>query len=186
MNESGYRLKVVQLASALAVLVCVVVSPLVASAQDSGSGAESDVAASKTTESDDETSQSGDFFDKQHRREMYEKSKLSTGKALLYNLAFPGLGNVYAEQYFLGGLAFSLMAFTIMFVTYGLTTQQPQFLYIGLGTASVAYSGSMISSYFGVQRYNRRLREGYKLGMTQRTTPFDLPRARTVGVTIKF
>ena len=138
---------------------------------------------------DDSSTSDEEFFGQSHRERMYRESKLSTTRALLYTLAFPGVGNIYAEQYFLAGLAFSLMAFTTMFVLYGITTSQPEFVHMGLVTGGVAYLGGGLSSYLGVKRYNRRLREGFNFddaSSLQMRTPFDLPRVRTIGVTIRF
>ncbi|MGM0558723.1 MAG: hypothetical protein ACQEVA_20220 [Myxococcota bacterium] len=151
----------------------------------------SDEAESTEEDADDDTASSApeseeEYFGKAHRERMYEQSKLSPTKALLYTLAFPGIGNIYAEQYFLAGLAFSLMAFTTMFVLYGLTTQQPQFLHMGLVTGGVAYTGGAVSSYLGVRKYNNRLREGFNFRQVSGASPFDVPRVRTIGVTIRF
>jgi hypothetical protein len=135
------------------------------------------------------TDSGDDYFGQTHRERMYRQSRLSSTRALLYTLALPGLGNVYAEQYFLAGLAFSLMAFTAMFVLYGVSTQQPQFVHMGLITAGVAYTGGAVSSYLGVKKYNRRLRDSFNLDDSRSalpTSPFELPRARTVDVTIRF
>lgn len=155
---------------------------------DEASSSAADPAARADASGDASTSEE-EFFGQSHRERMYKESKLSTTNALLYTLAFPGVGNIYAEQYFLAGLAFSLMAFTTMFVLYGITTSQPQFVHMGLVTGGVAYVGGGVSSFFGVKRYNKRLREGFNLDAAsthQRRTPFDLPRVRTIGVTIRF
>jgi hypothetical protein len=150
---------------------------------------ETDADDSGTVAGNVKTDSGDDYFGRSHRERMYRQSKLSSTRALLYTLALPGLGNVYAEQYFLAGLAFSLMAFTAMFVLYGVSTQQPQFVHMGLITAGVAYSGGAVSSYLGVKKYNRRLRDSFNLDDTRSarpTSPFELPRARTVDVTIRF
>jgi hypothetical protein len=127
-----------------------------------------------------------EFFGQSHRQQIYEQSKLSTTSAVLYNLAVPGLGNVYAEQYFYGGIAFSLMVFTLVFVGYGLVTDQSQFLWFGATTAGVAYTGSIATSIYGVRDYNEKLRQGLKLEGAFAEGPFELPRARTVNVAFSF
>jgi hypothetical protein len=127
-----------------------------------------------------------EFFGDSHRRRIYEQSQLSTTRATLYNLALPGLGNVYAEQYFYGGIAFSLMVFTLVFVGYGFSTEQPQFLWFGATTAAVAYTGSIATSIYGVHDYNEELRQGLKLDGAFAAGPWQLPRTRTLDLTIRF
>ena len=102
----------------------------------------------------------GQLFNEAHRKQIYRRSRLSTTTAVLYNLALPGLGNVYAEQYFMAGLAFSLMVFAGVFVSYGLVTRQSEMLWIGAGTAGIAYPTSIITSVVGVRDYNAELRQG--------------------------
>lgn len=126
------------------------------------------------------------FFGEAHRRRMYEESSLSTTTATLYNLALPGLGNLYAEQYFYAGIAFTLMVFTLVFEGYGLFTSQSEFVWIGAGTALIAYTGSIATSIYGVNEYNRKLREGLKLETVSQCAPWDLPKARTLNVGFRF
>jgi hypothetical protein len=127
-----------------------------------------------------------EFFGAEHRRQIYEQSKLSTTTAVLYNLAVPGLGNIYAEQYFYGGIAFSLMVFTLVFVGYGFATDQSEFLWIGGGTAAIAYTGSIATSISGVRDYNEKLRQGLKLEGAFSGGPWGLPQARTVDLSFRF
>jgi hypothetical protein len=126
------------------------------------------------------------FFGDSHRQTLYDQSKLSVSTAVLYNLALPGLGNAYADQYFYAGIAFSLMVFTGVFVGYGLYTDQSQFLWMGAGTAAVTYSASILTSIQGVHDYNRKLRQGLKLDGAFSAGPYDAPAARTFGVSIRF
>lgn len=126
------------------------------------------------------------FFGDSHRQQLYDQSKLSVSTAVLYNLALPGLGNAYADQYFYAGIAFSLMVFTGVFVGYGLYTQQDQFVWMGAGTAAVTYSASIFTSIQGVRDYNRKLRQGLKLDGAFSAGPFDAPAARSFGVTVRF
>lgn len=152
-----------------------------------GQTANVETATDESAKKEVRTDNDEEYFGLAHRERMYEEAKLSTSNALLYTLALPGIGNIYAEQYLLAGLAFSFMAFTIMFVTYGLTTQQPQFVHMGFVTGGTAYVGGAITSVIGVKRYNARLRESFNFDeRSERAAPFDMPRARTVNVTIRF
>jgi hypothetical protein len=149
--------------------------------QQSAEGAEEAAPEAQQADEDDE-----EFFGEAHRRRMYEQSSLSATTAVLYNLALPGLGNLYAEQYFYGGIAFTLMVFTLVFEGYGLVTNQSEFLWIGAGTALIAYSGSIATSVVGVREYNRKLREGLKLETVSESGPWQLPKARTIDVGFRF
>lgn len=137
----------------------------------------------QATEQDDKDEE---FFGETHRRQIYEQSSLSTTTAVLYNLALPGLGNLYTEQYFYAGIAFTLMVFTLVFEGYGLFTDQSEFLWFGAGTALVAYSGSIATSIAGVNEYNRKLREGLKLETVSESGPWQLPKVSTIDVGFRF
>lgn len=156
-------------------LAALVLSPRLLMAQD---------APAQQTQT--QTSEQDEFFGEAHRRRIYEESKLSSTRATLYNLALPGMGNVYAEQYFYGGIAFSLMVFTGVFVGYGLVTDQSQFLWLGAMSAGVAYAGSIATSLHGVREYNSQLRQGLKLDDGASLGPWDMPKARVVGVSWRF
>ncbi len=157
------------------VLAAMVLSPRLLIAQDSPAG-----------QTQAQTSEQDEFFGEAHRRRIYEESKLSSTRATLYNLALPGMGNVYTEQYFYGGIAFTLMVFTGVFVGYGLVTDQSQFLWLGATTAGVAYAGSIATSLHGVREYNTQLRQGLKLDDGASLGPWDVPKARVVGVSWRF
>lgn len=104
-----------------------------------------------------------EFLGLEHRREIYEASRLTVAGAVGRNLLLPGLGNIYTEQYFYAGLAFSFLVFAASFVSYGLVTDQSEFLWFGAGTAGIAYIGSVSTSVLGVEKYNRERREGLKV-----------------------
>lgn len=180
-QPSRFTSAIVRLAWVIA-LVTLLVSPRTLMAQ--AAPAEQAPAASEQT--DAEPAADEEFFGEAHRRRIYEQSQLSTTRAVLYNLALPGLGNVYAEQYFYAGIAFTLMVFTLVFEGYGLVTEQPQFLWMGGATALVAYSGSIATSIFGVRDYNRELREGLKLDDSVAQGPWGLPKARTIDFAFRF
>ncbi len=162
-------------------LATLVLSPRVLMAQDAP--AAQPETAEESPDSGQE--QEREFFGEAHRREIYEQSALSTTTATLYNLALPGLGNIYAEQYFYAGIAFTLMVFTLVFEGYGLVTNQSEFLWIGGGTALIAYTGSIATSIYGVHDYNRKLREGLKLEEVS-AGPWGLPKARVVNLGFRF
>lgn len=133
---------------------------------------------------------SGDpkFFSREHRQKIYEESRLSVAGAVGRNLLLPGLGNVYAEQYFYAGIAFSLMVFAASFVSYGLVTDQSEFLWTGAATAGVAYVGSIGTSIIGVRKYNLERREGLKVEAigSAEATPFGPTWSPSVNVGWRF
>ena len=103
------------------------------------------------------------FMSDAHRQEIYEANRKQGGRAVLLTLAFPGLGNIYAEQFLIAGLAFVAMTFATVFVSYGLVTKQHGIAVTGLIVAGGAYGGGIATSIAGVNRYNRLLREGLKI-----------------------
>lgn len=103
------------------------------------------------------------FMSDAHRQRIYEQKRKKAGKAVLLSLALPGLGNIYAEQYLVGGLAFIFLAFTGVFLAYGLATQQPRVLGTGIILGVGTYTVSLGTSLLGVKRYNRLLRQGLKV-----------------------
>jgi hypothetical protein len=140
-------------------------------------------AAAATTESKpiEESVESTEDFSLTHRKELYRQGRLSYGKAILFNTV-PGLGNFYANQYVLGGVALSLMGFVAVLIPFGLVTDQPTFTWFGVGVAGFAYTGSVTTSIFGVSTYNRRLRESLRLDEDGDHSAFlrDLPQSRQI------
>gem|GEM_PF-2112279 len=126
------------------------------------------------------------FLGLEHRREIYEASRLTVGGAVGRNLLLPGLGNIYTEQYFYAGLAFSFLVFAASFVSYGLVTEQSEFLWIGAGTAGIAYIGSIGTSIVGVEKYNRERREGLKVERDAAPSPFAPAWSPSVNVGWRF
>lgn len=120
---------------------------------------------------------SNNGFSTAHRRQLYKQGRLSYGKAILYN-TLPGLGNFYANQYVLGGVALSLIGFVAVLVPFGVVTDQPTFIWVGTGVAGFAYGGSVTTSLFGVRAYNRRLHESLQLDESHSAFLRDLPRSR--------
>lgn len=103
------------------------------------------------------------FMSAEHRQEIYEQSRKRPTRAVLYNLALPGVGNFYAEQYLLGGIAVVLTAFAGTFVVYGLSTKQSDVTVLGAVLGGVAYGGSIATSLIGVSSFNEKLRQGLKV-----------------------
>jgi len=111
----------------------------------------------------DDPDRTGDYFGDSHRRELYEEGKLQYSRAALWSALFPGLGNFYARQYFIGGLNASLMGFTAILIPYGFSTDQLAFVWTGVGLAGSAYVSGFTSSFLGVRNYNRRLRRSLRV-----------------------
>lgn len=119
------------------------------------------------------------------RTRLYDQMALDYGRALGYSLLFPGLGNIYVEQYVLAGISFSLMAFSVVFAGYGLTTGQMRFTRGGVFLAGGVYAGASASSLLGVAHYNRRLRRELGVeGSNGRRTPIN--RSAAIGLRIRF
>lgn len=158
-----------------------------ASSTDTSTPPPPDQRPSQSTPDDDELrTDHGDlFFSRSHRERMYLEARKSPSRALLYSLAAPGLGNIYAEQYFFAGITISLMAFTATFIAYGASTRQPAFIHYGLATGATAYTGGAISSYIGAVRFNQRLRANFNL--TSASPPHFPPSTpTTLGWTFRF
>lgn len=108
-----------------------------------------------------------DFLSDSHRRELYEKGRLKYSRAALWTALLPGLGNFYAEQYFLGGLNMSTVGFSAVLIPYGFVTDQDGFIWAGLGLIGVGYISGFATSYMGVRTYNRRLRQQLRVSERQ-------------------
>lgn len=127
-----------------------------------------------------------EFLSLEHRQQLYEQSRLTVSGAVGRNLLLPGLGNIYTEQYFYAGLAFSFLVFAASFVSYGLVTEQSEFLWFGAGTAGIAYIGSIGTSIVGVEKYNRERREGLKVERDAAPGPFAPAWSPSVNVGWRF
>ena len=133
-------------------------------ADDNGFIDSGDASAEVPTEVDEATAApQRRLFDADHRREIYEESRLQRRRAVLYSLALPGLGNFYAEQYALGTLFMSTLVFSGMFLGFGLVNNHPDLITLGLVTTGLTYAGAGVTSYLGVQRYNAQLRRNLHL-----------------------
>ena len=148
--------------------------------------------ASDDDRADDPAPHAETFFGDAHRRRIYREGKRDVRTAALRTALFPGLGNFYANQYFIGGVNASLMGFTAILVPYGLVTDQPGFAWAGLGVAAAAYTSGFITSAIGVKRYNRRLRRRLRItdpeGESARRSrsPWAIPRAPVINVRLPF
>ena len=146
------------------------------------SQAHAEQSASKTPDeqvSDTVTPPKRQFFSLEHREQIYEESRLQHSTATLRSLLLPGLGNIYVEQYFIAGLAFTAIAFSAIFVGFGLTSDRPDVAWAGLGLAGVTYAGSIGTSLYGVSQYNQQLRQSLKIGQA---APIPTPH----GITLTF
>lgn len=121
----------------------------------------------------------GDFFTVDHRWEIYDKTKKSSGTAVLCTLAFPGVGNLYAEQYFVGAAFVAVGVFSLIFVTFGLTTNQDDLIVFGAVTGGSAYIASGITAALGAQSHNEQLRRALAL-------PEERAALESRGVTLTF
>lgn len=117
----------------------------------------------QTAEASDGSVYDAYFMSDEHRQEIYEQNRKSPGKAILWTALFPGLGNIYAEQYLLAGVSIIFMVFAATFVGFGLTTRQPRIVGLGGITAGIAYGGGGLASVIGVAQYNKELRRGLKV-----------------------
>jgi len=108
-------------------------------------------------------SQPNGFFSDEHRQAIYEKSRKSHQSATLWTLAFPGLGNIYAEDYLKGGIFGMMMVFSATIFAYGLLTDQSDILLAGGIGAAGAYLGGGLTANLAVYDYNQELRRGLKV-----------------------
>lgn len=110
-----------------------------------------------------EAPSASETFSVEHRKELYEKGKKSTGRALLLTLLLPPLADIYAEQYLWAGVTTILLVFAATFASYGLVTDQPTFLTWAAVTGGISYATGGVTSVLGVQAYNRELRRALKV-----------------------
>jgi hypothetical protein len=124
----------------------------------------------------------GQLFDQEHRERIYDARKLTYGEATAWSLAFPGLGNYYVDQYLLGTLAIMSMVFAGFFVGYGVSTEQPDLLWTGVGIAAISYGWALGTALLGVRVYNAELRQNLHLDKPAPTNPAK-PDGKTPGQT---
>ena len=131
--------------------------------KESSSSTPSEPTSSDSGPTSEPNRQTRRAFGPEHRREIYETSRLQNRTALLYTAALPGLGNFYAEQYAAGVISMAGLAFSIIFLSYGLTNNQTDVVRLGLGLAAVTYLGSGATALYGVHAYNAQLRRSLHL-----------------------
>lgn len=127
---------------------------------------DSPVVTGSTSELEDAaTEQSAEdyFMSEEHRLAIYDARRKRPVNALLLSLALPGLGNVYARQYLVGGIALTFMVFSGVFITYGFSTSQPDIATTGFILAGGTYVGATTIALVGVSDYNRDLRRALKI-----------------------
>lgn len=119
------------------------------------------------------------FFSVEHRWDIYDKSKKNSGTAVLYTLAFPGVGNLYAEQYFVGAAFIALGVFSAVFLTFGLVTDQNDLITLGGVSLGATYVASGVTAAFAAQDYNDELKRALKL-------PSERAALRSRGLMVTF
>lgn len=121
--------------------------------------------ASVTAQVPQRTTSGEQYFSQKHRQRLYEESKKSELHAILWTLALPPLGDIYAEEYFWAGITGIFMVFAATFVGFALTTGQDTFLIWGAVTAGVSYTTAGVTSVMGVRSYNHELQRALKVGL---------------------
>lgn len=119
-------------------------------------------------------------MDQEQRQGIYDQEKKDVLAGVGYSLLLPGLGNLYAEQYFIGALVLSLMGFALTFAGYAIATDQSEFFIWSGVTAGVAYATGITTSIIGVNRYNQNLHDRLNLGRV------PTPQAPTVSIQFRF
>lgn len=104
-----------------------------------------------------------EVFSQEHRHEIYDAKKKSHTAAAVYSFVFPGFGNFYAEQYFLGGVNAMVGIFGLTFLTYGLVSDQSEFLWLSAGFLTISYLEGLAFALYGVSDYNTELRRGLRI-----------------------
>lgn len=109
-------------------------------------------------------------FDDAARRRFYESQKLDATPTMLSNLLIPGLGNVRTEQYLLGAALMSISFMGVLSMIGGATLREETdtgFVILGASALGLALGTSMVTTSFGVKAYNQRLRNRYKVDVSQ-------------------
>ena len=197
-NEHIFRRGWLVIAASLTLFTAMTAPPSVTFAQEDNSQGDATAEmesrhASPESRSTSDTTEAG-FFSTRHRQQLYSEGRLHYSGAVWRTALLPGLGNFYAQQYFLGGLNASLMGFAALLIPYGLVTAQPAFSWVGGGFAGTAYTSGFITSYFGVKRYNRELRQGLRISEDGRDqtsppladTPWSMPGFRGIRIDVPF
>ncbi len=109
------------------------------------------------------TTTQGQPFDESDRQAIYEEGRLSHAASVGYNLLLPGLGNLYAQQFFTAGVLWGTLMFSGILVGYGMVNDRNGYTYTGLGVGAATYSASFALGVWGVSDYNRNLRSSLKI-----------------------
>ena len=119
-------------------------------------------------------------FTLEERRGFYEKTRRDHVPYVLSNAALPGLGNLLNDQPLLGGGFVGVFAISALMLGFGLSNDDPQIAVVGGVFLASTYAGSMITTSFGVDAYNARLRRRYKIDDDQAA------RGSLPGLTVSF
>ncbi len=110
-------------------------------------------------------------FSPQHRQQIYEDSKLSTTRAVLYSAALPGIGNFYANQPAFGVISLMALSFSAAFIGFALANDNDDAGRIGVVIAATAWAGSTTTAAIGVRSHNRQLRRNLHLEANDHRAP---------------
>ncbi len=119
-------------------------------------------------------------FTLEQRRTFYEKTRRDHVPYVLTNVGLPGLGNILNDQPFIGAGFAGVFAISVVTLAFGLTNDDPQLAVFGGVLIGTTYAGSMITTSFGVDAYNAKLRKRYKLDDEQ------VSRGPLPGLTVSF
>lgn len=104
-------------------------------------------------------------LDATRRRELYEVARLEPREAVGRSALLPGLGNIYSDRVFKGMCFMGVAGMSVGLIVGGIGRDERTFIIPGVIGLVGAYGGSMITSYFDVQRYNGDLRRRYKVSL---------------------
>ena len=97
------------------------------------------------------------------RDALYARAEKQPWRGVLYSALLPGAGSIYARRPFLGLLYMSAFGMSMFVGVNGVLRDDAVFTVSGLGAGAALYAGSLVSAYFNVDRYNRELRQRYRV-----------------------
>lgn len=119
--------------------------------------------AQEATTPDQEAAASRGKFGPARRQALYERVRLEPTRMMLNSAMLPGLGSIKSDRVFKGLLFMSTFAMSA-FVTVNGVIREDRIFAVGGGVAAgVIYTTSIASAYFDARRFNRELRQRYKV-----------------------
>lgn len=112
---------------------------------------------------------------------LYDQAKLDPVPTIAMNFLIPGLGNLHARQNFAAVGFFGLFGMGVTATLFGVLNNDGNVIAPGIGLIAIAYTASSITTHYGVQAYNARLRQRYGLPPAQASSDTSLP-----GLTISW